>query len=115
VGARGRGTYSELSLLPVEVCKIDLDTVSVAQDVGGVVRVCGVNRDWTGGMRGLHANLILSSCTVDQTSAAVLLRIMMGEYGREQGVSVGSSLGNGYCPRWIRLAFMAFVVFWVFV
>jgi hypothetical protein len=36
-GARGRRMYSKLSLLMVEVCKIDLDTVSVAQDAGSMV------------------------------------------------------------------------------
>jgi hypothetical protein len=36
-GARGHGTYSELSLFAVKVCKVDLDTISVAQDAGSVV------------------------------------------------------------------------------
>jgi hypothetical protein len=31
------GAYSELSLLTVEVCKVDAGSISVTQDSGGVV------------------------------------------------------------------------------
>jgi hypothetical protein len=65
--------YSELSLLTVEVCKVDMDSINIAQDSGGVVRGVGVDRDWTWRARGgLHANLILSLWASGQASAAVL-------------------------------------------
>jgi hypothetical protein len=100
-GARWRRAYSKLSLFAVEVCKIELDTVSVAQDMGHGVRIRGGNRDRTGGVQGLHVNLMLSSCDVDQTKAAVLSCRMMGEYGREEEVLVGSRFESGWCPRWV--------------
>jgi hypothetical protein len=73
LGARWGGAYSELSLLMVKVCKVDMGSISIAQDSGGVVRGLGVDRDWTQGARGgLHADLMLSSWMLDQTSALVL-------------------------------------------
>jgi hypothetical protein len=77
--------YSELPLLMVEICKVEVDAVSVAQDAGGMVRAHRANRNRAGGVRGLHADLLLflSAAGVDQTRAAVLLWMMIGEYGRE--------------------------------
>jgi hypothetical protein len=74
-GAWGSGVNSELLLLTVEVCKVDTDSVSVAQDSGCVVRAGGPGRCRTGGLgcRGLHSNLMLLSWVLDQTSALVLL------------------------------------------
>jgi hypothetical protein len=36
-GVRWHGAYSKLSLLTVEVCKVNVGSVSVTQDLGGVV------------------------------------------------------------------------------
>jgi hypothetical protein len=57
----------------VEVCKVNGGSVSVAQDVGGVVRSCGPDGDWAAQERwGLHADLMLFSWALDQTRVAVL-------------------------------------------
>jgi hypothetical protein len=79
--------YSELSLLTVEVCKVNMDSISVAQDSGSVVQRVGVNGNWTWGTRlRLHADLVLFSWALDQTRVAVVSRIMVGreEVGREK-------------------------------
>jgi hypothetical protein len=39
--------YSKLLLLMVEVCKVEMDSVSIAQDLGGMIRGLGVNGDQT--------------------------------------------------------------------
>jgi hypothetical protein len=41
------GAYSELSLMLVEVCKVDQSPVSITEDPGSMVQVVRVNRDWT--------------------------------------------------------------------
>jgi hypothetical protein len=65
--------YSELSLLVVEICKADVGSISIAQDLGGMVQRARVDRDWAWGVRRrLHADLVLSSWALDQTRAAVV-------------------------------------------
>jgi hypothetical protein len=73
-GAWRGGANSELSLLVVEVCKVEMVSVSVAQDSGCMIQASGPSRCRTGGSRceGLHADLMLSLWTLDQTSVLVL-------------------------------------------
>jgi hypothetical protein len=76
--------YSELSLLMVGVCKVDVCPISVTQDSGSVVQGVAVDRNWTRGVRlRLHADLVLSSWALDQTRAAVVLRRIVGQEGVE--------------------------------
>jgi hypothetical protein len=65
--------YSELSLLAVEICKVDQSPISIAEDLSWVIRGIEVNRDWTwGARRGLHANLMVLLCVSDHKRASVL-------------------------------------------
>jgi hypothetical protein len=50
LGSRGCRAYSELPLLAVEVCKVKLDVISVAQNTGMVVRVHRANGDQARGV-----------------------------------------------------------------
>jgi hypothetical protein len=79
LGARQCGVYSELSLLVVEVCKVDMGSISIAQDSGSMIQRVRVDRNWTWGMGlRLHAGLVLSLWALDQTKVAVVSRIMVG-------------------------------------
>jgi hypothetical protein len=99
---RWRGAYSELLLLVVEVCKVDVGSVSIAQDLGGVVRGLRVDGDRARGVGWrLHADLVSLSWTSDQTRAAVLSQIMVGKEVVEREKALGGDrVGDCCCSSW---------------
>jgi hypothetical protein len=73
LSVRQSRAYSELSLVSVEVCKVDWSPISITEDLGSVVRGVRVNRDRTRGAgQRLHADLFVLLRVWDHNRALVL-------------------------------------------
>jgi hypothetical protein len=80
--ARWHEAYSKLSLVAVEVCKVDQSPISIIEDLGSMVQGVRVNSDWTQGVgQRLHADLFVLSQDWDHNRASVLGQRMVRVVG----------------------------------